>query len=54
MLNMGQSWVISQKVHWLDVMFWMHGGVFALSGLWLAKRHYNWHLIPTFKRKEAA
>jgi lipopolysaccharide export system permease protein len=54
LLNMGQSWVISQKVHWLDVMFWMHGGVFALSGLWLAKRHYNWHLIPTFKRKEAA
>jgi lipopolysaccharide export system permease protein len=54
LLNIGQSWVISQKVHWLDITLWMHGGVFVLSSLWLAKRHYNWYLIPTFKRKEVA
>jgi len=54
LLNMGQSWVMSQKVHWLDLMLWMHGGVFALSSLWLAKRHYNWRLPQIFGRKESA
>jgi lipopolysaccharide export system permease protein len=54
MLNLGQSWVISQKFHWVSLMLWMHGGVFALSGLWLAKRHFNWHLLPTFPRKGQA
>jgi lipopolysaccharide export system permease protein len=54
LLNMGQSWVMSQKVHWLDMMVWMHGGVFALSSLWLAKRHFNWRLPHIFGRKESA
>jgi lipopolysaccharide export system permease protein len=51
MLNLGKSWVINQQFHWMIFMLWMHGGVFALSGLWLAKRHFNWHLLPTFPRK---
>ena len=52
LLNMGQSWVMGQKVHWLSLMLWMHGGVFALCSLWLAKRHFNWHLPRVFGRKE--
>ena len=50
LLNIGQSWVMAQKVHWLDLMLWMHGGIFLLSSLWLAKRHFNWRLIPAMKR----
>jgi lipopolysaccharide export system permease protein len=53
LLNMGQSWVMSQKVHWLELMLWMHGGIFILSCLWLAKRHYGWRLLPSLNRKEA-
>jgi len=26
------------------MMLGLHGGVFALSGLWLAQRHYGWTL----------
>jgi len=54
LLNMGQSWVMSQKVHWLELMLWMHGSVCLLCSLWLAKRHYGWRLLPRLSRKEAA
>ena len=54
LLNMGQSWVMGEKVHWLALMLWMHGGVFSLCCLWLAKRHFGWRLLPSFNRRRAA
>lgn len=53
LLNMGQSWVMGEKVHWLALMLWMHGGVFLLCCLWLAKRHFGWRLLPSFNRRGA-
>ena len=54
LLNIGQSWVMTQRVHWLDLMLWMHGSVFILSSLWLAKRQYNWQLPRMVRHKESA
>lgn len=42
LLNLGQGWVTSGMVRPLPFMVGLHGGVFALVGLWLAKRHFNW------------
>jgi lipopolysaccharide export system permease protein len=54
LLNLGLGWVMGQKVHWLELMLKMHGGVFLVSSLWLAKRHYNWQIFPSLKRSGAA
>lgn len=44
LLNLGQNWIASGKVTFLGYMLSLHGGVFALAILWLAKGHNNWHL----------
>jgi lipopolysaccharide export system permease protein len=44
LLNISQSWIASGLVNWVPMMLGLHGGVFALSGLWLAQRHYGWTL----------
>lgn len=41
MLNISQRWVTLGKVHWLVLILLLHGSVFLLSALWLAKRHHN-------------
>lgn len=41
LLNLGQSWVTSGLVGLLPFMLMLHGSVFVLSLLWLAKRHHN-------------
>lgn len=41
LLNLGQSWVSSGAVGLLPFMLLLHGGVFVLATLWLAKRHFN-------------
>jgi lipopolysaccharide export system permease protein len=46
LLNIGQSWVSSGKVQLLPFMVILHGGVMALSVLWLFKRHHNFRLWP--------
>lgn len=43
MLNIGQRWVSAGQIHWLVLTVLLHGAVFALSALWLAKRHHNFH-----------
>ncbi|MGM9428595.1 LPS export ABC transporter permease LptF [Hydrogenophaga sp. MI9] len=43
MLNIGQRWVTIGKVNWVVLMLLLHGTVFVLSALWLAKRHHNIH-----------
>ncbi|MFP8778055.1 LPS export ABC transporter permease LptF [Hydrogenophaga sp. RWCD_12] len=50
MLNIGQRWVTIGQVNWLMLMLFLHGSVFAMSALWLAKRHKNIHLRSLFLR----
>ena len=50
MLNIGQRWVTIGQVHWLVLLLLLHGSVFALSALWLAKRHHNIHLRSLLRR----
>ena len=44
LLNLGQSWVASGMVDLVPFMLMLHGSVFALSLLWLIKRHHNFSL----------
>lgn len=53
MLNIGQRWVSAGQIHWLVLTLLLHGSVFALSALWLAKRHYNVHWRNWFRRSDA-
>ena len=41
LLNLGQSWVAGGLVSLGAFMLVLHGGVFALTVMWLTKRHYN-------------
>ena len=42
MINITQSWVTSGRATFGAVMLFLHGGVFVLAMLWLAKQHNNW------------
>lgn len=49
LLNLGQSWIASGQVSFVVYMLLLHGSVFVLAVVWLAKGHNNWHwksLIP--------
>jgi lipopolysaccharide export system permease protein len=41
LLNLGQSWVAKGVVDLVPFMLLLHGAVFVLAALWLAKRHHN-------------
>ncbi len=42
LINLSQSWIGNGQFRFTDVIVVIHGGVFALGALWLAKRHNNW------------
>lgn len=42
LLNLGQNWIAQEKIGFAAFLLALHGGVFALSVLWLAARHNNW------------
>ena len=42
LINLGQSWVASGRVGMATYLIGLHGGVLALTALWLAKRNNNW------------
>ncbi len=42
MINLGQSWVGSGRIGMAAYLVVLHGGVLALTSLWLAKRNNNW------------
>jgi lipopolysaccharide export system permease protein len=44
LLNLGQSWIAGGKFGFFPYLLALHGGIFALGLLWLAKRHNNWSL----------
>jgi lipopolysaccharide export system permease protein len=42
LLNMSQGWVSTGRVGFAAMLVGLHGGVFALASLWLAKQHNGW------------
>lgn len=55
LMNVAQNWVALGHIDWLPMLLVLHGSVFALSALWLAKRHLGWSLpMPRFALKGAA
>jgi lipopolysaccharide export system permease protein len=42
LLNLGQSWIGSGRVGFFSFLAALHGGVFLVGVLWLAKQHNNW------------
>ena len=54
MLNVGQRWVASGQINWLAMLLFLHGTVFVLSAVWLAKRHLNVSLLDLPRRLKRA
>lgn len=48
LLNLGQTWIATERIAFLPFMLLLHGGALAASMLWLTKRHNNWswNLLP--------
>ncbi|MDB5896413.1 MAG: putative permease [Ramlibacter sp.] len=42
LLNLGQSWIASERTGFFTFLLPLHGGTFAITALWLAKQHNNW------------
>lgn len=42
LLNLSQSWMVSGRLGFWQVMLGLHGSVLVLSLAWLLKRHHNW------------
>jgi lipopolysaccharide export system permease protein len=42
LLSLVQSWIVAERTGFTLSMVALHGGVFVLAGLWLAKNHNNW------------
>jgi len=54
LLNLGQAWISTSKIGFLPFMLLLHGGVLAVSLLWLAIRHYNWNWRQLLARRTRA
>lgn len=48
LLNLGQTWIATEKIGFIPFMLLLHGGALGACLLWLAKRHNNWswNLLP--------
>nr|WP_315465231.1 LPS export ABC transporter permease LptF [uncultured Rhodoferax sp.] len=44
LLVLAKNWVENSKIELAPMLLQLHGGVFLLSMLWLAKRHFHWTL----------
>lgn len=53
LLNLGQSWISRGQISFAGFLAGLHGGVFLLGLLWLAKRHYNWGWRTHGRRRPA-
>lgn len=52
LLNLGQNWIAAGKVPFTIFLVALHGGIFALATLWLAKGHNNWQASRLLPRRE--
>lgn len=46
LINLGQSWINSQKFSIIPTMISIHGTMFAVAIFFILKRHYGWVLLP--------
>jgi lipopolysaccharide export system permease protein len=53
LINLSQSWIASGQFRFTAVVLAMHGGIFVISALWLAKRHNNWSWVAALKRRKS-
>ena len=53
LINLSQSWIANGQFRFTAVILMMHGGIFVLSALWLAKRHNNWSFRAYFKHRKS-
>jgi lipopolysaccharide export system permease protein len=51
LINLGQSWIVSDKVEPVRFMLGLHGGIFVLAVLWLSKVHNHWDLSRWTRRR---
>ena len=49
LLNLGQAWIQSGQISFAGFILGVHGSIFAVSLLWLTKRHYNWQVLAILK-----
>jgi len=52
LINLSQSWIASGQFRFTALILAMHGGIFVVSALWLAKRHNNWSFIAALKHRK--
>jgi lipopolysaccharide export system permease protein len=53
LINLSQSWIASGQFRFTALILAMHGGIFIVSALWLAKRHNNWSFIAALKHRKS-
>lgn len=53
LINLSQSWIANGQFKFTALLLMMHGGIFVLSALWLAKRHNNWSFMAHFKHRKS-
>jgi lipopolysaccharide export system permease protein len=53
LINLSQSWITNGQYRFTALILIMHGGIFVLSALWLAKRHNNWSLMAYLKHRKS-
>ncbi len=52
LINLSQSWIANGQFRFTALLLMIHGGIFVLSALWLAKRHNNWSFMAYFKHRK--
>jgi lipopolysaccharide export system permease protein len=52
LINLSQSWIASGQFRFTALILMMHGGIFIISALWLAKRHNNWSFLAALKHRK--
>jgi lipopolysaccharide export system permease protein len=54
LINLSQSWIASGQFRFTALILMMHGGIFIISALWLAKRHNNWSFLAVLKHRKTS
>ena len=57
LLNVGQSWISTGRIGAMPFVLGLHGGVLAVSLVWLAGRHMNWswrNWLPSIRQTQGA
>jgi lipopolysaccharide export system permease protein len=53
LINLSQSWIANGQFRFTALIMMVHGGIFIISALWLAKRHNNWSFRSALKHRKS-